>query len=64
MMTMRMRRWMSKMDKNTRKTYKRLFRLIKDIWYAIVAAPTIAVVLNSLDALLEFIIRVKAIVTG
>ena len=63
-MTMRMRRWMSKMDKNTRKTYKRLFRLIKDIWYAIVAAPTIAVVLNSLDALLEFIIRVKAIVTG
>lgn len=63
-MTMRMRRWMSKMDKNTRKTYKRLFRLIKDLWYAIVAAPTIAVVLNSLDALLEFIIQVKAIVTG
>ncbi|MYB26421.1 MAG: hypothetical protein F4X32_02830 [Candidatus Dadabacteria bacterium] len=53
---------MRMMDDNTYKTYRNLFKLIEKLRYAIMGGGTSVLVLNRLNELLEFIVRVKDIV--
>ena len=53
-----------RMDEYTYKTYRDLFKLIKDLRYTIMTGSTSTILLNRLNELLEFIRQVKTVVLG
>lgn len=50
------------MDENTYKTYKDLFKLIKELRHVIMGGVGGSILLNRLNELLEFIAKVKDLV--
>ena len=53
---------MMRMDENTYKTYKDLFKLIKELRHVIMGGVGGSILLNRLNELLEFIAKVKDLV--